>query len=86
MIRKLTPLKAIRRKCLDCCAGQEKEVKLCPIEDCPLHAYRTGHVPEVMPSYDDGRPEATEEEKQKWQLAGQRLMQTRAKKGERHET
>ena len=67
MIRKLTPLKAIRKKCLDCCAGQEKEVKLCPIEDCPLHA-------------------ATEEEKQKWQLAGQRLMQTRAEKGERHET
>ncbi len=42
---KRRPLKAIRDKCLDCCNGQKKEVKLCPIEDCPLWEYRTGHRP-----------------------------------------
>lgn len=42
---KLTPLKAIRAKCLDCTNGQFKEVRLCPITDCPLYEYRMGHRP-----------------------------------------
>lgn len=42
---KLTPLKAIRKKCLDCCCGQVKEVRLCPIKRCPLYEYRDGHRP-----------------------------------------
>ena len=42
---KLTPIKAIRAKCIDCCAGQPKEVRLCSIEKCPLHPYRMGHRP-----------------------------------------
>lgn len=41
----LSPLKAIRAKCLDCCCGQMAEVKLCPCEDCALHPYRMGHNP-----------------------------------------
>ena len=41
----LTPLKAIRAKCLDCSYNQPKEVKLCPIPDCPLFPYRYGHNP-----------------------------------------
>lgn len=41
-----TPIKAIRRKCLDCCAYQPKEVKLCVVPDCPLYPYRLGHRPE----------------------------------------
>lgn len=40
--RKLTPIKAIRAKCLDCCCGSNDEVRLCPITDCPLHIYRMG--------------------------------------------
>ena len=40
-----SPLKAIRAKCLDCCAGQPKEVKLCPIEECPIYPYRFGKNP-----------------------------------------
>lgn len=43
----LTPMKAIRAKCLDCCCGSSEEVKLCPCEDCPLHEYRFGHKPYV---------------------------------------
>ena len=41
----MTPLKAIRLKCLDCCCGSVYEVKLCPSEDCPLYPYRLGHNP-----------------------------------------
>lgn len=40
-----TPIKAIRLKCLDCCAGSSHEVKLCPIQDCPLYSYRFGKLP-----------------------------------------
>lgn len=42
---KLTPIKAIRAKCLDCSGGQFKEVRLCPVQDCPLYEYRSGHRP-----------------------------------------
>jgi len=42
---KLTPLKAIRRKCLDCCCNQIVEVRLCTCEKCPLWEYRMGHRP-----------------------------------------
>ena len=41
----LTPLKAIRAKCLDCCCGQWYEVKMCTMEWCPLYEYRDGHNP-----------------------------------------
>lgn len=41
----LSPLKAIRAKCLDCTAEQPKEVRLCPSENCPLWPYRMGHNP-----------------------------------------
>ncbi len=41
-MKKLTPMKSIRAKCLDCCCGQPKEVRLCVIRDCPLHNYRFG--------------------------------------------
>ena len=44
---KLTPIKAIRAKCLDCCGGQPKEVRLCSIEKCPLYQYRMGHRPKA---------------------------------------
>ncbi len=41
----LTPMKAIRAKCLDCMCGQVNEVRLCPSTDCPLYPYRMGHNP-----------------------------------------
>jgi hypothetical protein len=43
--KNLTPMKAIRAKCIDCSAGSYREVKLCPIEDCSLYPYRMGHRP-----------------------------------------
>ncbi len=45
IMAKLTPIKAIRAKCLDCSNGQFKEVRLCPIKNCPLYEYRNGHRP-----------------------------------------
>jgi len=42
---KLTPIKAIRAKCLDCCNGQQKEIRLCTVKKCALHEYRFGHRP-----------------------------------------
>ena len=40
---RLTRGQAIRAKCIDCCCGNKKEVKLCPCSDCPLYRYRLGH-------------------------------------------
>lgn len=41
----LTPIKAIRAKCLNCCCESIKEVRLCPITNCALYPYRLGHRP-----------------------------------------
>jgi hypothetical protein len=45
IMAKLTPLKAIRAKCMDCTCGQFIEIKRCTIEKCPLYEYRMGHRP-----------------------------------------
>ena len=44
-IKKLTPLKAIRAKCLDCSAWQPSEVRRCSDLTCPLFSYRFGKNP-----------------------------------------
>lgn len=41
----LTPLRAIRARCIDCCGGSYSEVRLCPCSDCPLFLYRLGKRP-----------------------------------------
>jgi hypothetical protein len=45
MEKRLTPVKAIRAKCLDCMGGSSKEVKLCNILECSLFPYRLGKRP-----------------------------------------
>lgn len=47
-MERLTPLKAIRAKCIDCCCGNTFEVRECPCEDCPLWAFRDGHNPNIQ--------------------------------------
>ena len=32
----LSPRKAMRKKCLECCCGSAHEVKICGIPDCPI--------------------------------------------------
>ncbi len=41
-----TPIKAIRLKCIDCCCGQLKEIKLCTVINCALYPYRMGRRPD----------------------------------------
>lgn len=49
MKKKLTPMKAIRLKCLDYCLGQPNEVR-----ECPFFPFRFGKNPTETPYYDDG--------------------------------
>ncbi len=41
-----TPIQSIREKCLDCCCGSNKEIRLCPVIDCALYPYRMGRRPD----------------------------------------
>jgi len=38
----LTPIKAIRHKCLDCSCWQNNEVRLCTVLTCALYPFRMG--------------------------------------------
>lgn len=55
----LTPIKAIRKHCINCCGDQIKEVKFCQVKDCALFPYRMGHRP---PKEGSETEEDTEEE------------------------
>ena len=48
MMKKLyeTPLKAIRKKCLDCSYFQPSEVRRCTVIKCPIYPYRFGRRPD----------------------------------------
>lgn len=38
----VSPIRSIRKYCLWCCIDSKEEIKLCPIFNCSLHAYRLG--------------------------------------------
>ncbi len=57
----MTPMKAIRAKCLDCCCDQQAEVRRCPSKDCALWPYRMGHRPAKEVCVDDEGDEKTPE-------------------------
>ena len=42
MNERITRGKAIRLKCLDCCCGNNAEVRRCQTIGCPLWRYRMG--------------------------------------------
>lgn len=44
-MKKYSPLRAIREKCIDCCCGNTAEVRKCTLEKCPLYTFRMGHNP-----------------------------------------
>ena len=61
-----TPIKSIRKKCLDCCCGQLKEVRNCTVIDCALYPYRFGRRPDkaivdTITEFYDEKPEPTGE-------------------------
>jgi len=41
---KFTPLKAIKKKCVEC-AGNKWNIRNCRDAECPLFAFRMGHNP-----------------------------------------
>ena len=49
--KRISALKAIRLKCLDCSCGSSNEVKLCPVQSCPLYPFRDGHNPFTKKDY-----------------------------------
>ena len=52
-MKRLTPVKAIRAKCIDCCGDDLKEVRECQIKECPLWLYRMGRRPKDDEQVDD---------------------------------
>ena len=42
---RVSPLRALRLKCLDCCNGSAQEVRLCTAVDCPSWPFRMGKSP-----------------------------------------
>ena len=69
----MTPLKAIRAKCMDCCCESAYEVRMCPCSDCPLYPYRFGKNPRRMQTGEgDIPPESILSEKTPSQFAIQR--------------
>jgi hypothetical protein len=41
----MSPLKALRARCIDCCADQPSEVRLCTAVTCPSWPFRMGANP-----------------------------------------
>ncbi len=46
-IPKYTPIKAMRKKCLECNGGSVKDIRFCDVKKCPLYPYRFGKRPKV---------------------------------------
>lgn len=46
--KNLTPLRAVRLKCLDCCGDSSKEVEACSAATCPLWWYRKKALQALM--------------------------------------
>ena len=57
-----TPLKTIRKNCLECASQQPKEVRLCTCIDCPMYPYRFGKRPtkEILDTIKQFREENVE--------------------------
>jgi len=60
--KRLTPIKAIRAKCMDCFGGSFLEVRECPCTECHLYPYRMGHRPPKMNLQDEDEEILIEED------------------------
>ena len=52
---RVSPLRALRLKCLDCCNDSAQEVRLCTAVDCPSWPFRMGKNPWSGPISDARR-------------------------------
>lgn len=73
--KRITPIKAIRTKCLDCCCNQPKEVNSCNSTNCSLYPFRFGKNPY--------RKEMSEERKEQ---SAKRMKEYHDKKKENQST
>jgi len=69
--RAITPVRAIRAKCLDCSGDSAAEVRACELTACPLYPFRLGKNPNRA-----GR-ELSEEQKAKCTAALARAREAR---------
>ncbi len=46
---RVSPIRALRLKCLDCCNGSAREVRLCTAVGCPSWPFRMGRNPWAGP-------------------------------------
>lgn len=65
----MTPLEAIKEKCLDCCCGIKSEIDRCPVTKCALYEFRKGKNP-----YSKRGKNMTEEQKE---AAAERMRKAR---------
>ncbi len=54
----ISPLKALRLRCIDCCADQPSEVRLCTAVTCPSWPFRMGANPWRKEASDAQREQA----------------------------
>ena len=47
-IPRQSPLKQIRKQCLECCCGSVKTIRFCHSTDCPLWYLRFGKFPKTV--------------------------------------
>jgi len=52
---RISPMKALRLRCLDCCAGSPARVRLCESVTCPSWPFRMGRSPWRKPISDATR-------------------------------
>ena len=43
--RDMSPMRALRLRCLDCCGGSDTEVRYCTAKKCPSWPFRMGSSP-----------------------------------------
>ena len=51
----MSPLKALRLRCIDCCAGSSLEVRLCTAVSCPSWPFRLSRNPWRAPASEERR-------------------------------
>lgn len=52
--KRLTPIRAIRAKCLDCSCHQYSEIRDCTVTRCALYPYRLGKRPTATEGHQGG--------------------------------
>lgn len=60
--KQISPMKAIREKCLDCCCAQPSEVRACEAVKCALWPFRSGSHPYTAAKLEKPSQEADSKE------------------------